>query len=158
MWIPQRGPQLAALEAGWCDELFYGGSRGGGKSDFQLGYQEHGALTYADGHRGIMFRKTYPELEELQARALELFPKEGAVYKVQNSADYPFSNCWYWPSGATVKMRYIEREADYGRYHGHQYCVAVDTPVLMADGSWRATMSTTPTWTLSSRRICCESV
>ena len=121
MWIPQRGPQLAALEAGWCDELFYGGSRGGGKSDFQLGYQEHGALTYADGHRGIMFRKTYAELEELQARAIELFPKEGAVYKVQNSADYPFSNCWYWPSGATVKMRYIEREADYGRYHGHQY-------------------------------------
>lgn len=121
MWIPQRGPQLAALEADWCDELFFGGARGGGKSDFQLGYQEDGALKYAKGHRGIMFRKTYPEMEELQGRAMEVFPGAGATYKTQPSADYPFSNCWYWPNGATVKMRYIERESDYGRYHGHQY-------------------------------------
>lgn len=121
MWIPQAGPQLAALEADWCDELFYGGERGGGKSDFQLGYQEDGALAYGKHWRGIMFRKTYPELEELQARAMEVFPGEGAVYKAQASAEHPFSNCWYWPSGATVKMRYIEHERDYGRYHGHQY-------------------------------------
>lgn len=68
-----------------------------------------------------MFRKTYPELEELQARATEVFPQEGAVFKTQASAEYPFSNCWYWPNGATVKMRYIEHERDYSRYHGHQY-------------------------------------
>lgn len=121
MWIPQPGPQLAALEADWCDELFYGGERGGGKSDFQIGYQEDGALRYGANWRGIMFRKTYPELEELQARATQVFPAEGAIFKTQPSADYPFSNCWYWPSGATVKMRYIEKEQDYGRYHGHQY-------------------------------------
>lgn len=121
MWIPQPGPQLAALEADWCDELFYGGERGGGKSDFQLGFQEDGALRYGDKWRGIMFRKTYPELEELQARASEVFSVSGAVFKTQPSADYPFSNCWYYPGGASVKMRYIEREKDYGRYHGHQY-------------------------------------
>lgn len=121
MWRPQKGPQLAASEADWCDELFFGGDRGGGKSDFQLGYQEEGALRYAKGHRGIMFRKTYPELEELQARAMEVFPCEGATFKSQPSADFPFSNSWYWPSGASVKMRYIENEKDYGRYHGHQY-------------------------------------
>lgn len=121
MWVPQAGPQLAALEADWCDELFYGGERGGGKSDFQLGYQEDGALRYGQHHRGIVFRKTYAELEELQGRAMEIFPGEGAVYKSQPSAGYPYSNAWYWPNGATVKMRYIEAEKDYGRYHGHQY-------------------------------------
>jgi len=121
MWKPQKGPQLLALDADWCDELFYGGERGGGKSDFQLGYQEDGALRYEGKSRGIMFRKTYPELEELQARATEVFPAEGAVYKTQPSADFPFSNCWYWPNGSTVKMRFIEHERDYGRYHGHQY-------------------------------------
>jgi hypothetical protein len=120
-WWPQHGPQLAAIEADWCDEIFYGGERGGGKSDFQLGYQEDGALRHGANWRGIMFRKTYPELEELQSRAMEIFPGSGAVFKSQMSADYPFSNCWYWPSGASVKMRYIEREQDYGRYHGHQY-------------------------------------
>lgn len=121
MWIPQPGPQLAALEADWCDELFFGGDRGGGKSDMQLGYQEDGALQYGQHWRGIMFRKTYAELEELQGRAVQVFPQEGATYKSQASAEFPFSNCWYWPSGATVKMRYIEHERDYGRYHGHQY-------------------------------------
>lgn len=120
-WEPQPGPQSSALTADWCDELFYGGERGGGKSDFQIGYQEDGALRYADKWRGIMFRKTYPELEELQSRAAEVFPQSGAVYKTQTSADHPFSQCWYWPNGATVKMRYIEHERDYGRYHGHQY-------------------------------------
>ena len=44
MWEPQPGPQSSALLADWCDELFFGGERGGGKSDFQLGYQEEGAL------------------------------------------------------------------------------------------------------------------
>lgn len=121
MWDPQPGNQTSAFLADWVDDLFYGGERGGGKSDFQLGFQEDGALFYGERWRGIMFRKTYPELEELQARALEIFPQEGAVYKVQPSSDYPFSNCWYWPSGASVKMRYMEREQDYARYHGHQY-------------------------------------
>lgn len=121
MWDPQPGPQSSALLADWCDEIFFGGERGGGKSDFQLGYQEDGALEYGSGHRGIMTRKTYDELEELQIRAQEIFPQTNAIYKTQASADYKFSNCWYWPNGATVKMRYIEKEKDYGRYHGHQY-------------------------------------
>lgn len=120
-WEPQPGPQSSAIAADWCDELFYGGERGGGKSDFQLGYQEDGALRYEGHSRGIMFRKTYTELEELQSRAAEIFPASGAIYKVQPSVGYPFSNCWYWPNGATVKMRFIENERDYGRYHGHQY-------------------------------------
>jgi hypothetical protein len=121
MWVPQSGAQANAYDAAWCQELFYGGERGGGKSDFQLGYQERGALRYRKAWRGIMFRRTYPELEELQGRAMEIFPGEGAVFKAQSSADFPYSNAWYWPNGATVKMRYIEAEKDYGRYHGHQY-------------------------------------
>jgi hypothetical protein len=121
MWQPQPGPQAIALAADWCDEIFYGGERGGGKSDFQLGYQEDAALRYEGKSRGIMFRKTYAELEELQGRAAQIFPETGAVYKSSTSAAFPFSNCWYWPNGATVKMRYIEREQDYGRYHGHSY-------------------------------------
>ena len=85
MWIPQNGAQEIAWTADWCDELFYGGERGGGKSDLQIGWQEDGALTYGKYWRGIMFRKTYPELEELQARAMEVFPGEGR-FKTQPSA------------------------------------------------------------------------
>lgn len=121
VWDAQAGNQASAISADWCDELFYGGERGGGKSDFQLGFQEDGALRYGPHWRGIVFRKTYPELEELQSRAMEIFSASGAVYKSQPSADYPFSNSWYWPNKASVKMRFIEHERDYGRYHGHQY-------------------------------------
>lgn len=144
VWEPQPGPQSSAITADWCPEIFYGGERGGGKSDFQIGYQEDGALHYAQHWRGIMFRKTYPEMEELQARAAQVFPESGGIYKQQPSADYPFSNCWYWPNGASVKMRYIEHERDYGRYHGHQYCVGQGTPVLMASGEWRPIESVSP--------------
>lgn len=120
-WTPQPGSQAAAFSARWVDEIFYGGERGGGKSDLHLGYQEDAALRYEGKSRGIMFRKTYAELEELQGRAVEIFTASGALYKTQASAQYPFTNCWYWPNGASVKMRYIEHERDYGRYHGHQY-------------------------------------
>lgn len=121
MWDPQPGPQTSFITATWCDEVFFGGSRGGGKSDAQLGYQLFGALRHEGKSRGIMFRKTYAELEELQARAFEIFGSSGGVYKTAPSAEFPNSNCWYWDNGATVKMRYIEHERDYGRMHGHQY-------------------------------------
>ncbi|MCC6530940.1 MAG: hypothetical protein IT531_00185 [Burkholderiales bacterium] len=147
-WDPQHGPQTSALLADWVDDLFFGGERGGGKSDYQLGYQEDGALRYGKRWRGIMFRRTYPEIEELQSRALDVFTASGAIYKMQSSAGYPFSNCWYWPSGASVKMRYIEHERDYSRYHGHQYTgvscdevteYATPGPILRMQSTLRST-------------------
>jgi hypothetical protein len=120
MWKPQRGPQQKAIDADWCDELFFGGARGGGKSDFLLG-DFLDDIVLGDKWRGIIFRKTYNELEELQIRAKEIFPDTGAVYKSASSVDYPFANCWYWPDGATLKMRYLEHERDADGYQGHQY-------------------------------------
>lgn len=119
-WEPQPGPQSSAITAAFVDELFFGGARGGGKSDFLLGdyLQDIGK---GGAWRGIMFRKTYNELEELQIRAREIFPPLGGKYKTQSSAEFPFSNCWYFPSGSTLKMRYLEHERDADGYQGHQY-------------------------------------
>ena len=119
-WEPQPGPQSSAITAAWCDELFFGGARGGGKSDYLLGdYLQDVSLGAI--WRGIIFRKTYSELEELQIRARELFPPLGAVYKSSASSEHPFSNCWYFSGGATLKMRYLEHERDADGYQGHQY-------------------------------------
>ncbi len=114
MWRPQVGPQLHAIEATWCDIVFYGGARGGGKSDYLLNDFLQDVPVYGPLWRGILFRKTYDELEELQARAEELFPETGARYAA-------VKRTWFWPNGAYLKMRYMEREKDYTRYHGHQY-------------------------------------
>lgn len=115
MWAPQPGPQVAAIDAAWCPELLFGGARGGGKSDFLLGDYAAG-VPIGEAWRGVLFRRTYPELEELIARSRALYPQcfPGAEYR-ESSKD------WRFPSGATLRMRYIERDADASRYQGHQY-------------------------------------
>jgi hypothetical protein len=113
-WSPQLGPQTDAIEADWCPEILFGGAAGGGKSDFLLGDFLQDVPTYAQAWRGVMFRRTYPELEELIARAHELYPQSGAVWSEQKKL-------WTWGNGAVLRMRYIERDLDALRYQGHQY-------------------------------------
>lgn len=113
VWQPQPGPQSLAIGAPFVDELLFGGARGGGKSDFLLGdfLQD---VEQGEHWRGIMFRKSYPELEELLVRAKEVFLPLGAHYKVSEKT-------FLFPSGATLKFRHIENEGDADLYQGHQY-------------------------------------
>lgn len=113
-WKPQAGTQLKAITATWCEELFFGGARGGGKSDFLLGDFAQDVNVYGKHWKGIIFRKTYKELEELIARSKEIYQPMGATWK---SGDM----IWIFPSGATLKMRSMENEADADKYQGHQY-------------------------------------
>lgn len=114
MWTPHMGPQLAAIEAKWCHELFFGGARGGGKSDFLLGDYAQDVPEYGEHWRGVIFRKTYPELEELIVRSHEMYLPCGAGWQDQKKT-------WTFPNGATLRMRFLERERDADRYQGHQY-------------------------------------
>ena len=47
-WSAQPGPQNDAIVSTWCDELLFGGARGGGKSDFLLGDFLQDVDTYGD--------------------------------------------------------------------------------------------------------------
>ena len=113
-WSPQEGPQADAIAATWCAELFYGGAAGGGKSDFLLGDFLQDVPTYGSAWRGVVFRRSYPELEELIARSREIYPQSSARYREDTKT-------WRWPNGATLKMRYLERDQDATRYQGHAY-------------------------------------
>lgn len=109
----QPGPQQALIACP-IEDIFFGGARGGGKTYALLGdwlahQAEHGK--YA---RGIFFRKTYPELDEVQDHASKIYPVLGAVF-------ISGKRTWLFPNGATLKMRYLERDKHADRYQGHAY-------------------------------------
>jgi hypothetical protein len=111
---PRQSEFLAASE----DEVLFGGAAGGGKSDALmfdcLGLQFE-ALKW-DKYRAIVFRKTYPETEQLFDRAAYYYPKIWAGVKA-NKSDHEF----IFPSGAKVAFGYMEREKDRFRYQGDEY-------------------------------------
>lgn len=114
IWAPQPGPQAEAITATWCGEVFFGGARGGGKSDFLIGDFLQDVERYAANWQGVLFRRTYPELQEIINRTHRIFPASGATWKEQAKE-------WRWPNKACLRMRYIERPNDASRYQGHQY-------------------------------------
>ena len=110
LWKPQP-KQLRALQCPY-DELFYGGAKYGGKSDFLLMDFYKQARKYGKAARGIIFRRSYNELEELIYRSKELY-RDAAYSETKKT--------WVFQNGASLKMRFLEADADVGRYQGHQY-------------------------------------
>jgi hypothetical protein len=66
------------------------------------------------GWKGILFRKTYPELEEIISQAKDMYLHLGATWKV---SDRTFT----FPTGATLKLRHIDSDDDASHYQGHSY-------------------------------------
>ena len=112
-WSPQPGPQTALLACP-VEDVFFGGARGGGKTSGLLGDWLAHAGRYGKNTRGIFFRRTYPELEEVDRQAAALFPLTGASLNVQRRT-------WVWPNLATLRMRYLSRDSDADNFQGHEY-------------------------------------
>jgi len=108
-----QGPQEDFLAASETDVL-YGGAAGGGKSYAML----VDPLRYAHrtAHRGLIIRRSMPELRELIDKSRELYPKAfpGCKYK-------EVEKLWNFPSGAKIEFGFLERDADVYRYQGQAY-------------------------------------
>jgi hypothetical protein len=109
-----------------ADQIFYGGAAGGGKTDFSLALNVRGVLDWGGNWRGIIFRKTYPQLDEVIRRGRELFVPMGAKY---NETRHLFT----FPNGAQVRLANLERDSDVERYQGRQYTLIVFDEL----GNWR---------------------
>ena len=70
-------------------EAFYGGAAGGGKSDSLL--MEALRQTHIPNYRGLIIRKTYPQLSELIDRSVEIYTQaiRGAKF---NESKYVWTN------------------------------------------------------------------
>lgn len=113
-WEPQPGPQTALLSCPVEDVLF-GGARGGGKTDGLLGDWLSHENTWGEHARGCIFRRSYPELEEIQERAAALFGP------ISPDGWRGTPRTWTFRSGARLKFRHMERDADADKYQGHSY-------------------------------------
>ncbi len=108
LWRPNAGPQRQAL-ASSVFELLFGGSAGGGKSEFLL----MGPLRYVSqpSFNALLLRRTFKELESsLIARSWQYYPHLGARYSQQR-------HVWVFPSGAKIWFSHLEHDKD---VHDHQ--------------------------------------
>lgn len=113
VWYPQDGPQTLLLTCP-IEDILYGGARGGGKTDGFLGKWASRWRAYGNNMRGIFVRRTYDELDEVIARSMELYPALGAEYLAGKRT-------WYFPGGARLKMRSLQRDQDASKFQGHSY-------------------------------------
>lgn len=113
IWSPQPGPQTSLLE---CPvfEVFYGGARGGGKTESSIGDWLQHSAEYGEAAIGIFVRRKFKQLAEVIARTKQLFPKIGAKYNEQKAE-------WRMANGARLKFVYLERDSDAEEYQGHNY-------------------------------------
>ncbi len=79
--------------------MFYGGAKGEGKSDYLL-IDYTGGIHWGEKYNGVIFRKTYRELEELEKRAHVHYPNIGGRYlKTERK--------WTFPKGSTLQFQYL---------------------------------------------------
>lgn len=95
-------------------ETTYGGARGGGKSfALILDWLVH-SETYGAKARGLAVRRHLTELDELISTAQDILLPAGHVW---HDSKKMFTS----PSGATLRMRYLDNDQDALLYQGHQY-------------------------------------
>jgi len=135
-WTPQLGPQLSAITADWCEELFFGGAKFGGKTDLLLGDFLQDVPKYEQAWHGIFLRTSLPDLHKAIQRSHELFPLTGARWGEQKKQ-------WTWPNRATLRFRPLPDVREAFQYDGHEYpFIAFDElPQWITDECYKRSIS-----------------
>lgn len=110
VWRPQVGPQKALVDCPLA-EIFFGGARGGGKTDGVLGKYALKAKRYGQHFNAIFFRRELPSLDDAIERSKELYGALGCKWNEQYKT-------WRFPWGGRIRFRPLERVQDAGKYQG----------------------------------------
>lgn len=117
VWSPQIGPQLRAATCP-VDFVFFGGTRGGGKSDCLIGRQLVGAEEYGNKWNGLIVRRKYKDFREIRRRWDELIE---AGLPAERTGGEQQTNYLRFENGAMVAMPAINQLQQVSDFVGHQY-------------------------------------
>jgi len=102
-WPPRGNPAQMRLLKCQVFEIFFGGARGGGKTDGVLGEFGAHASRYGKDAIGLMVRRTRAELVETIERSREIYGPLG--WKLNET-----EKMWRAPDGARLRFAYLERD------------------------------------------------
>lgn len=110
-WYPFEGPQYDFCSCGDFEVLF-GGAAGPGKTDC-LVMEATRHVQFPDYH-GILFRRTFPRLQEIIDRCWKWYPIIGGNYRATEHR-------WYFPSGGKITLSHMQHENDMYDHQGKEY-------------------------------------
>src|SRR6185312_10253649 len=110
VWRPQAGPQKALIDCPYT-EVFFGGARGGGKTDGVLGKWAIKESRYGRHFNAIMLRRTTVSAEDAIERSKEIYGPLGGVFNESKLR-------WRMPHGGRVSFSYLENVKDANEYQG----------------------------------------
>tara|TARA_R100000234_G_scaffold115709_1_gene91979 strand:+ start:789 stop:2399 length:1611 start_codon:yes stop_codon:yes gene_type:complete len=117
VWEPQDGSQVDFMETrGVVDEVFYGGNRGGGKTDSLLMDYASGVVEWGSDWKGILFRRTYSQFRRIIERSLELYKDLWPEAQFRES-----DLLWRFPNGAWLQFFHMEKDRDAEKHLGLEY-------------------------------------
>jgi hypothetical protein len=111
IWAPQAGPQYALVDCP-LPLIFFGGARGGGKTDGVLGKWANKEARYGAGFNAIMFRRTTVSSEDAIDRSKQIYGPLGGSFV---GSPQP---TWRMPNGGRVSFRYLENVDDAQEWQG----------------------------------------
>ncbi|MBQ8391204.1 MAG: terminase family protein [Clostridia bacterium] len=112
IWTPQ--PRQRAFMQRKETEALYGGAAGGGKSDCAIA--EALRQVHIPHYRGLILRKTYPQLSEMVDRSREIYSPAFPEAKFNDQ-----KHCWTFPSGAKIYFGAMQHTKDRTNYQGKRY-------------------------------------
>lgn len=95
-------------------EALYGGAAGGGKSDALV--IEGLRQVHIPHYKGLILRKTYPQLTELIEKSIGYYKAVFPKAKYNDS-----KHCWTFPSGAKIYFGSMQHTKDKFNYQGKAY-------------------------------------
>lgn len=110
-WTPHLGSQTEFLRRSEFEVLF-GGSAGPGKTDCLVA--SVAADIWHPRYRGLLLRRTFPQLQEIIDRCWRIYPAAGGNYRATEKR-------WEFPSGAIIDLGHMQHEADKYNYQGKEY-------------------------------------